>query len=267
MVRRLGHWPMPSDWDARRAGRRLASLAEAGAAPPTASADLLQARLRRADRRRPRTLVSEATGLRSRARAGPGQGHRPRRLGRAPTSRSFQRLLGPALERAAARPRGAKLGGCRPLAVAAGPWPGPSSAWCSAGMSTRVLGQYDLLHQRRGARGPGPRLLRRARTSWPLEKRYGFAPQRVPAVAGPARGDPPAASSPACRGCATTSSAWSSELLGAARRPTRRGFAEAVRRRGRRRSGPARNPLGDGGVLGLVATPEQRRALLDRIQG
>ena len=106
--------------------------------------------------------MSEATGLHS--AHGTARAKVTDRPGWAAANvRSIERLVGPALLELQ-RKRGAKLGGPvarRWAARVAGTQLGLMLAY----MATRVLGQYDLLINDEVARGPGPRLLRRARTS------------------------------------------------------------------------------------------------------
>ena len=135
-------------------------------------------------------LVATETGLRS--LAGPARARvadRPQWVDA--NVASFQRLLRPVtdkLERPAGPQRGLEPD---PAPRCPARSPGPRSAWCSGWMSTRVLGQYDQLliedeHPEQQdivyyvgtQRGLGRTPLR-------------FPAPRVPAVAGPARGDPP----------------------------------------------------------------------------
>ena len=124
-------------------------------------------------------------------------------------------------------------------------------------MSQRVLGQYDLLWSPTTRRGDAvyyvgvehPRARKAIRV--PARATSGSGSRSTRSRTGP--------SSPACRGCASTSSAW------CARRstwstPTRKAFMQAVSRAlDEVRAG--RNPLDEGGVVGLFASTEQRGVL------
>ena len=132
-------------------------------------------------------------------------------------------------------------------------------------MSARVLGQYDMLvvDEPAEARRPGRRVLRRPERPRPREA------VRLPAPRVPARGSrstrsPTGRSSPACRGCASTTSGWSRQTprLGRPRpeaAPRRRsaGVVEEVRK--------GRSALADGGLATLFASPAAAdRARQDR---
>ena len=110
-------------------------------------------------------------------------------------------------------------------------------------MSTRVLGQYDLLViEEEDPERPGPRVLRGPQRPGPREA------VRLPARASsgcgwPCTRSPTGRSSPACRGCGSTSSAWSTTLLGAGRpRPQAPLRRRRPHRRRRARSGRTRSP-------------------------
>ena len=142
--------------------------------------------------------MAESTGLRSpsgpaRARVIDRAGwvQRQRRLVPAP-ARPHPRTRWRPTGRLAAAPTRRRAGSARQLAgVGALGDRRPSSASSSAWMSTRVLGQYDLLltdERRRRDQDVvyfvGPNVVA-------LEAAARLRPGRVPAVAGPPRGDPP----------------------------------------------------------------------------
>ena len=135
---------------------------------------------------RAETLVSEATGLHS------GHGSARAKVTDRPgwaaaNVRSIERLVGPALLELQ-QARGAKLGG--PSLVVGRTVAGTQLGLMLAYMATRVLGQYDLLINDETPEDQdlvsyvGPNIVA-------VEEQYDFAPERVPALAGPARGDPP----------------------------------------------------------------------------
>jgi uncharacterized protein (DUF2342 family) len=186
---------------------------------------------------RAETLVSEATGLHSahgRARAKVTD-----RAGWAAANvRSVERLVGPAMLQLQHK-RGAKLGG--PSLAVGRAVAGTQLGLMLAYMATRVLGQYDLLINDDDPEDQdlvsyvGPNIVA-------VEAQYGFAVPwlrdhfvaLVSELLGPLSGDPA-------------------------------GLAELVRRvTDDLRSG--RNPTREGGVIGMLATPEQRIAL-SRISG
>ena len=169
---------------------------------------------------------------------------------------SFRRLLEPVLDKLDTGRLPGPAG--RATRRATGAQVGLVLGW----MSTRVLGQYDLLliededPEQDLVYYVGPNIVA-------LEKRYGFPPQRVPAVARAARGHPPV---PVHRRPVVAAP------LPLARRPGHVGaiapdpkrFADALRRAAAAvRAG--QNPLDEAGMLGLVATPEQLE-VLDQIQ-
>ena len=161
---------------------------------------------------RPRRLVIEATGLRPRHRRGRALVVDRAGWVRANVS-SFRRLLEPVLEKLETGPP------CRD------PWPGAARRATGAQlglvlgwMSTRVLGQYDLLlrrgedtGRRRVLRGPQHRGARAA----PRLSRHSSS-----GCGSPCTRSPTAASSPASPGCAPTSSPWSTRRMSAHRPPT-----------------------------------------------
>ena len=128
-------------------------------------------------------------------RAGPGPGDRPGRLGAAPTSPASSGWSDPTSTGSTP----ARLSGHQPVDRAAGRahWPRAGRAVTGAQMglvlgwlSTRVLGQYDLLLTEEAIEDQdlvyfvGPNVVA-------LEQLHGFEPARVPPVAGPPRGHPP----------------------------------------------------------------------------
>ena len=149
----------------------------------------------------------------------------------------FQRLLHPMLERF-----GALAGrALRPLAITARS-PAPRSGSLLGWMSTRVLGQYDLLvvedeiaEDQDLVYYVGPNILG-------LERRYGFPPESSGCGSRCTR-SPTGPSSRACRGCASTSSSSSSS------RSTH----------GRPRSRPALSPSAVGVGDSVRAGPLRRR--------
>ena len=209
-------------------------------------------------------LVASSTGLRS--ASGPARARVTDRNGWVHANvASFQRLVGPHLERftpprlAATNPVIERLAG--PLAaagrVATGSQLGAVLGW----LSTRVLGQYDLLLTEEAIEDQdivyfvGPNIVM-------LEQRYEFEPREFRLWL---------ALHEVTHRCQFTAIPWMrdhflslvEEGLGSLDPdPTR--FAEALRRLTEEiRAG--RNPLRDNGALGLVATPEQLEGL-HRIQ-
>lgn len=214
---------------------------------------------------RAEALVAEATGLHPPT---PARARVTDRAGWAHVNvASFQRLLGPSLDKLAARkaerarllPLPVRLPG--PLADAGRAVSGAQLGLVLAWMSTRVLGQYDLLLAEEGIEDQdivyfvGPNIVA-------MEERYGFAPHqfrlwlalhevthRAQFTAVPwlrdhflslvDQGLEPFLADP-------------KQVLDAIRRA-----AEGVR--------AGRNPFEDAGMLGLVAGPEQLQAL-QRIQ-
>src|SRR3989454_3129518 len=201
-------------------------------------------------------LVAEETGLRS--LAGPARARVTDRAGwvRANVA-SFQRLLRPLTERL-----GERMGGGPLVPVGrsiAGVEVGTLLGW----MSTRVLGQYDLLiaetehpEDQDIVYYVGPNVLA-------LEKRYGFPPKEFRLWL---------ALHEVTHRAQFTGVPWMrehflslvDESLGAVDADPRR-LLDAIRRAAEEvRAG--RNPLDDGGLVTLLASPEQH-AVLQRLQG
>jgi coenzyme F420 biosynthesis associated uncharacterized protein len=209
-------------------------------------------------------LVAAETGLRS--ASGPARARVTDRNGWVHANvASFQRLVGPHLERftpprlATTNPVTERLAG--PLAsasrVATGSQLGAVLGW----LSTRVLGQYDLLLTEEAIEDQdivyfvGPNVVT-------LEQRYGFEPREFRLWL---------ALHEVTHRCQFTAIPWMrdhflslvEEGLGSLD-PDPSRFAEALKRLTEEiRAG--RNPLRDNGALGLVATPEQLEGL-HRIQ-
>jgi coenzyme F420 biosynthesis associated uncharacterized protein len=209
-------------------------------------------------------LVATETGLRS--ASGPARARVTDRNGWVHANvASFQRLVGPHLDRftpprlAATNPVTERLAG--PLAsagrVATGSQLGVVLGW----LSTRVLGQYDLLLTEEAIEDQdivyfvGPNVVS-------LEQRYGFEPKEFRLWL---------ALHEVTHRCQFTAIPWMrdhflslvEEGLGSLD-PDPSRFAEALKRLTEEiRAG--RNPLRDNGALGLVATPEQLEGL-HRIQ-
>lgn len=201
-------------------------------------------------------LVAEATGLRS--LAGPARARVTDRQGwvRANIA-SFQRLL---------RPLTDKLGdkvGAGPLAPVARATAGAEVGALLGWMSTRVLGQYDLLvieeenpHDQDLVYYVGPNVLA-------LEKRYAFPPREFRLWL---------ALHEVTHRAQFTGIPWMRpHFLGLVRAtvdsvdPDPARFVEALKRAADDlRSG--RSPLDDGGLAVLLASPEQR-AVLDQVAG
>jgi coenzyme F420 biosynthesis associated uncharacterized protein len=198
-------------------------------------------------------LVAEETGLRS--LAGPARARVTDRSGWVEANvASFQRLLGPvtaklgaSLERSSSRPFALPLSASRRLS---GTQVGMLLGW----MSSRVLGQYDqLLIEDEDADDQdivyyvGPNILG-------LERRYGFPPREFRLWL---------ALHEVTHRAQFTGVPWMREhFLGLVQRtldgvdPDPRRLLDALRRSaGQVRAG--RNPLEDGGLLTLLATPEQ----------
>ena len=213
-------------------------------------------------------LVAAATGLR--APTGPARARVTDRAGwvRANTA-SFRRLMGPHLDRLDPVSRLGALGRAGPLSeraarsfaaagrVATGVQMGAILGW----MSTRVLGQYDLLLTEEAAEDQdlvyfvGPNVVA-------LERRYGFEPEEFRLWL---------ALHEVTHRCQFTAIPWMRDhfvslvdqgLSSLDPDPAR--FAEALRRVTEEiRAG--RNPLREAGALGLVASEEQLE-VLHRIQ-
>ena len=131
-------------------------------------------------------------------------------------------------------------------------------------MSTRVLGQYDqLLIEDERPRRPGHRLLRgpqRHRAGRPVR----FPTSPVPAVDRTARSNPPSAVHRRALVAATFPRPCA--LPAGRGRPGPEALIEALKTGGRARRRDGKNPLDEGGLMALLASPEQRQAL-DRIGG
>jgi coenzyme F420 biosynthesis associated uncharacterized protein len=201
-------------------------------------------------------LVAEVTGLRS--LAGPARGRVTDRAGWIDANiASFQRLLRPLVSRLEER---VAEGGMAPLAgkIAAAEV-GVVLGW----MSARVLGQYDLLiveeespHDQDIVYYVGPNVLA-------IEKRYAFPPREFRLWL---------ALHEVTHRAQFTGIPWMRQhFLSLVEQvldqvdPDPGRFAEAmVRALGAWRAG--RNPLDDGGVAALMASPEQR-AVLDQVAG
>ncbi len=211
-------------------------------------------------------LVAEATGLRS--SGGPARARVTDRAGwvRANVA-SIQRLLGPTLERVEARRSAAADGSppmvavpaalARPLAGAGRAFSGAQLGLVLAWMSTRVLGQYDLLlteelpDEQDLVYYVGPNVVA-------LERRFGFPPRQFRLWL---------ALHEVTHRFQFTGVPWLRDhfvsLVGQGLEPLGddpRRMLDAVRRAADEiRAG--RSPLADAGVLGLVATPEQLEAI------
>ena len=200
-------------------------------------------------------LVTESTGLRS--AHGEARAKVTDRPGWAAANvRSIQRLVGPALAQLQEK-RGAKLGG--PSLVVGRSIAGTQLGLMLAYMATRVLGQYDLLIDDT-QEGPddqdlvsyvGPNIVA-------VETQYGFAPSQFRLWL---------ALHEVTHRLQFTAVPWLrdhfvglvSEMLGPLSGDPA-GFAEVVKRVATEvRAG--RNPARDGGVIGMLATPEQKVAL------
>ncbi len=202
-------------------------------------------------------LVTEATGLRS--AHGEARAKVTDRPGWAAQNvRSIERLVGPALTQLQEK-RGAKLGG--PSLVIGRSVAGMQLGLMLAYMATRVLGQYDLLIDDQVAlEGPdeqdlvsyvGPNIVA-------VESQYGFSPSQFRLWL---------ALHEVTHRLQFTAVPWLrdhfvglvSELLGPLSGDPAR-FADVVKRIATEvRAG--RNPARDAGVVGMLATPEQKVAL------
>lgn len=209
-------------------------------------------------------LVAESTGLRS--AAGPARARVTDRAGWVSANvASFQRLLGPHLDRldpshlTTANLLTARLAG--PLASAGRTVTGAQMGVVLGWLSTRVLGQYDLLLTEEAADDQdlvyfvGPNVVA-------LEQQHGFEPHEFRLWL---------ALHEVTHRCQFTAIPWMrdyfvslvEEGLGALE-PDPARLAESLKRMAAEiRAG--RNPLQDNGALGLVATPEQLEGL-HRIQ-
>jgi coenzyme F420 biosynthesis associated uncharacterized protein len=207
---------------------------------------------------RAETLVSEATGLHS--RHGSARAKVTDRSGWAAANvRSMQRLVGPALLELQ-QARGALLSG--PSLVVGRTVAGTQLGLMLAYMATRVLGQYDLLINDETPEDQdlvsyvGPNIMA-------VEEEYQFAPNEFRLWL---------ALHEVTHRVQFTAVPWLrdhfvgqiTELLGPLSGDPSN-FAEMVKRVATEvRSG--RNPAADGGILSMLATPEQRLAL-SRISG
>lgn len=241
----------PVSWETAIKVATWVADGRAGAAPPDLSA---------ADRRRldqdfaevtaeAESLVVEATGLRP--LAGSARGVVVDRAGWVGANiDAFRHLLGPVLEQVSSRSLPGPLAGVGPQMT--GAELGALLGW----MSTRVLGQYDLLLAERGDDGDmvryvGPNVVA-------LERRFGFPPRRFRLWI---------ALHEVTHRCQFTAVPWmQAHFLGLVdqalqvARPDPRQLLAALRRAAdaaRRGS----NPLDEAGVIGLVAPPEQLQVL------
>lgn len=201
-------------------------------------------------------LVAATTGLRS--LSGPARARLTDRAGWiAANVASFQRLLRPLLEKFDERI------GTRPLAPLARKFAGAELGVMLGWMSTRVLGQYDLLiieeelpHDQDIVYYVGPNVLA-------LEKLYAFPPREFRLWL---------ALHEVTHRAQFTGVPWMrGHFLGLVEQmldavdPDPKRFVDAVARAAQAfKSG--RNPLADGGVMALVASDDQR-AVLDQVSG
>jgi coenzyme F420 biosynthesis associated uncharacterized protein len=202
---------------------------------------------------RAETLVSESTGLHS--AHGSARAKVTDRPGWAAANvRSIERLVGPALLELQ-RKRGAKLGG--PSLAVGRAVAGTQLGLMLAYMATRVLGQYDLLIDDESPEDQdivsyvGPNIVA-------VEEQYGFAPSQFRLWL---------ALHEVTHRLQFTAVPWLrdhfvglvTDLLGPlSGDPT--GLADVLRRVADEvRAG--RNPTRDAGIIGMLATPEQRAAL------
>ncbi|MBV8462966.1 MAG: zinc-dependent metalloprotease [Acidimicrobiales bacterium] len=209
-------------------------------------------------------LVAAATGLRS--ASGPARARVTDRAGWVHANiASFQRLVGPHLDRldpsraVRAHPLTERLAG--PVAVVGRTTTGAQMGLILGWLSTRVLGQYDLLLTEEAVEDQdlvyfvGPNILA-------LERQHGFEPREFRLWL---------ALHEVTHRCQFTAIPWMrdyfvslvEEGIGSLD-PDPARFAEALRRMSEEiRAG--RNPLKENGALGLVATPEQLEGI-QRIQ-
>ena len=209
---------------------------------------------------RAEALVAEATGLRPPSRARAAVVDRPAWV-RANVA-SIKRLLGPTLQKLEARRAAGTLANLPfrlpdALAGAGRSANGAQLGLVLAWMSSRVLGQYDLLVTDDGAEDQdvvyyvGPNVV-------DLEQRYGFPPDqfRLWLALHEVTHRAQFTAVPWLRDHFVSLVDQGLEPLGS----DPRHLVEAIRRAaGEMRSG--NSPLGDTGVMGLVATPEQLDAL------
>ena len=247
----------PVDWElAERVAVRVA-----GREPFAESYhyDSLAARLRRAHRRgRGAGRRGHRPALASPGRPGPGSPTAP--AGSAPTSPRSSGCCGRSPTRLGER-MAASAARRRSPAQVAGAEVGQLLGW----MSTRVLGQYDLLviededpDDQDLVYYVGPNVLA-------LEKRFALPAPRVPAVAGAPRGHPPG---PVHRRAVAARALPRPRRADARRRRPR---SEAVPRRRSAGSSttcaPASNPLDDGGLVDAARQPRAARACSTRSAG
>lgn len=201
-------------------------------------------------------LVADVTGLRS--LAGPARARVTDRAGWVKANvASFRRLLRPVLDKLA--PRVADS----PLAPVSRAFAGAQLGTLLGWMSTRVLGQYDLLlieeedpHEQDIVYYVGPNVLA-------VEKRFGFPPREFRLWL---------ALHEVTHRAQFTAVSWMrphflSLVEGALASvdPDPRRFLDALRRAAdQMRAG--QNPLDEGGIVALLATPEQH-AVLQKVQG
>jgi len=235
----------------------LAQRVSAGAlvlkpAPATYRSSSLQAQFDELTARA-EALVSEATGLHS--AHGTARAKVTDRPGWAAANvRSIERLVGPALAELQ-RARGAKIGG--PSVAVGRAVAGTQLGLMLAYMATRVLGQYDLLINDESPEDQdlvsyvGPNIVA-------VEEQYSFSPSQFRLWL---------ALHEVTHRLQFTAVPWLrdhfvsliTEMVGPLSADPS-GFAEVVRRVATEvRAG--RNPVGDAGVVGMLATPEQRLAL------
>ena len=246
----------------RRTGGRLGGQPDPVPAPYRP--DLLQEEFAELTARA-EELVAESTGLRS--AAGPARARVTDRAGWVSANiASFQRLLGPHLDRLDPTRLADSNAVLARLAGPAGPG-GRAATGAQMGvvlgwLSTRVLGQYDLLLTEEAADDQdlvyfvGPNVVA-------LEAPARLRAPRVPPVAGPPRGHPPVPvhGHPLDARLLRVPGGGGDRLAAS---PTRGRLAAPLRRDADEiRAGT--NPLDDNGVLGLVATPEQLEGI-HRIQ-
>jgi coenzyme F420 biosynthesis associated uncharacterized protein len=243
--------PSMIDWDLAR--RVAAGALVLKPAPTTYRSDALQSQFDELTARA-EFLVSEATGLHSSHGAARAK-VTDRSEWAAANVRSMERLIGPALARIQAEGVGKKVG---KSALSAGRvMSGTQLGLMLAYMSTRVLGQYDLLIRDENPEDQdlvyyvGPNVVA-------IEERYGFAASQFRLWL---------ALHEVTHRMQFTAVPWLRdhfvELVGELLEPLHAdpsGLSETLRRVVVEvRAG--RNPLEESGVMGMLATPEQRLAL------
>jgi coenzyme F420 biosynthesis associated uncharacterized protein len=239
------------DWDLAR--RVAAGALTLKPAPSTYRSSALQAQFDELTARA-EFLVSEATGLHSMHGAA-----RARVTDRAEWAvanvRSMERLVGPALAKIQESGAGKKVG--RPALAAGRVMSGTQLGLMLAYMSTRVLGQYDLLVRDEEPEEQdivyyvGPNVVA-------MEERHGFVPSQFRLWL---------ALHEVTHRMQFTAVPWLRDhfvnLVGELLEPLHAdpsGLSETLRRvMVELRSG--RNPLEESGIIGVLATPEQRLAL------